>query len=93
MRAVTLLVALTLATATVVAIAACKSSSDCEKACKRVAACRQEARVGKKMLGERDLPPDARCMKRCTQTPDEWEKCEYKQRTCSALRSCYGPLR
>jgi hypothetical protein len=71
----------------------CDNTSDCTKACKRVSRCRQEARVGEKMLGERDLPADARCMKRCTDQREEWEKCEFKHRTCAPLRNCYGPLR
>ncbi len=70
----------------------CQQKSECEEACLRVARCRQEARAGDKMLGERDLPPDARCMKRCQDQHDEWQKCEHTQRSCEALRNCYGPL-
>jgi len=71
----------------------CQSESDCQKVCKRVSRCRQQARVGDKMLGERDLPADARCMKRCQNDRDSWEKCELAHRDCNSLAGCYGPLR
>ena len=71
----------------------CNEESDCRKVCLRVARCRQEARVGEKMLGERDLPPDARCMHRCENDRPTWEKCELAHRNCASLRGCYGSLR
>jgi hypothetical protein len=71
----------------------CKETSDCATACRRVSRCRQEARQGDKMFGEKDLPPDARCMNRCESDRQTWESCEYKQRSCDALRQCYGPLK
>lgn len=70
----------------------CGKSDPCAEACRRVARCRQEARVGDKLLGERDLPPDARCMKRCKDQPDVWASCEKAKKTCAGLRGCYGPL-
>lgn len=70
-----------------------KEADPCAEACKRVARCRQEARVGEKMLGERDLPPDERCMKRCQDQPDLWASCEQAKKNCHGLRGCYGPLR
>jgi hypothetical protein len=71
----------------------CRETSDCKQACSRVSRCRQQARVGEKMLGEKDLPPDARCMQRCQEQREEWEKCELVKKSCDALRGCYGPLR
>jgi len=72
----------------------CRENEDpCADACRRVARCRQEARVGEKILGERDLPPDARCMKRCKDQPEQWQSCESVKKTCAGLRGCYGPLR
>jgi hypothetical protein len=77
------------------AFAACKKQgkdAECREACLRVSRCRQEARVGKPILGEGELPPDARCMKRCVDEPDVWASCEASRRRCSELRACYGPL-
>ncbi len=70
----------------------CAKADPCADACKRVARCRQEARVGEKVLGERDLPPDERCMKRCRDEPGRWASCEKAKKTCDGLRGCYGPL-
>lgn len=72
---------------------ACKERSECEEVCARVARCRAEARDGEPGLGDKPPPPDARCMKRCRDQHDEWSRCEAKNRTCEALRGCYGPLR
>jgi Cys-rich protein (TIGR04453 family) len=67
--------------------------AECREACLRVARCRREARVGKPIPGERDMPPDERCMKRCVDEPEVWASCEAARRRCSELRTCYGPLR
>jgi Cys-rich protein (TIGR04453 family) len=77
-------------------LVACKKEgkdADCRATCLRVSRCRQEARVGKPILGEGELPPDARCMKRCVDEPEVWASCEASRRRCSELRDCYGPLR
>ena len=68
-------------------------ATSCEKVCLRVTRCRQEARVGEKIFGERDLPPDARCMSRCVNKRADWEKCELAKRSCKQLRGCYGALK
>jgi hypothetical protein len=70
----------------------CHERSTCEEVCLRVARCRTTARDGEPIPGERDQPPDARCMKRCRDQPEEFNACEAKNRTCAELRSCYGPL-
>ena len=75
------------------ALAGCKEDSECEKVCSRVSRCRQEARVGEPILGERKLPPDSRCMKRCQEDREHFETCELKMRSCESLRTCYGELR
>ena len=77
----------------VVLLVGCSEKNECESVCRRVARCRQEARVGDKIMGEGDLPADARCMKRCRDEPDVWASCEKAKRSCEALRGCYGPLR
>ncbi len=72
----------------------CNKESTCKRACKRVARCRLEVRQGSKpILGEREMPPDERCMTRCVEEPEEFAKCEGKMRTCAKLRSCWGSLR
>ncbi len=73
--------------------AGCQEKSECKTVCRRVAVCRSEARQGRRMLGEKRPKPDARCMKRCQNDRDSFEKCELINRNCQALRSCYGPLR
>ena len=74
-------------------ISGCNEDSECQTACLRVARCRLEARQGEPMLGEKALPADERCMKRCQNDRDAFDKCELVKRSCEALRSCYGPLR
>ncbi|MCA9623566.1 MAG: hypothetical protein KC731_31310 [Myxococcales bacterium] len=77
----------------VLALVGCKDASPCRATCLRVAACREQARQGEKMLGEKAPPPDPRCMKRCEEEPEVWASCEEKMKSCSELQSCYGPLR
>jgi Cys-rich protein (TIGR04453 family) len=71
----------------------CAEDDACAEACLRVARCRKEAREGEGILGERDLPPDATCMRRCRDHHDEWSQCEGSQHGCEGLRRCLGPLR
>jgi Cys-rich protein (TIGR04453 family) len=77
----------------VLGAASCSTQTECDKVCRRVARCRTEARVGKKIPGEKDPPADAKCMKRCRDQPEEWQVCEKAKRTCEGLRACFGPLR
>jgi hypothetical protein len=81
-----------LACAALLLLLGCGQRSECERACLRVARCKQEAREGAPILGERPPPADERCMKRCQEQPDVFQACEAKNRTCEELRNCYGPL-
>ena len=75
-------------------VAGCsRDVGDCHTVCVRVARCRLEARQGKALPGERTPAPDARCMKRCGEGGESWDKCEGKHRTCAKLRGCLGALR
>jgi len=75
------------------AVVACNKPDPCAAACRRVAACAQEARDGAPLPGEKMPPPDARCLKRCREQPAVWASCEQKMKNCADLRACFGPLR
>jgi len=79
---------------TLLPLAGCdRDHGTCETTCTRVARCRLLARQGKPIEGERKPAPDARCMKRCEEGSEAFNKCEGKHRTCAKLRGCLGPLR
>ena len=63
----------------------------CTKICKRVAACKEDSqKSSERVLGEKQPPPNRRCMDRCKNKPDEFATCEEIRRTCDELRGCMG---
>ncbi len=60
----------------------------CAATCKRVAACKLEARQGEKMLGERDMPADPMCLERCSANKADFGSCEGKRRDCKGVLGC-----
>lgn len=64
---------------------------DCEKTCKRVAFCKEEAsKSPEQVLGEKAPPPNKRCMERCRSDSEAFQNCEAQRRTCAALTDCLG---
>ena len=70
----------------------CEERSDCERACRRVALCKQREIEGER-IGEKAPPADEPCMQKCKSHPEEFAACEAKKRTCPELRGCHGPFR
>lgn len=64
--------------------------NECETACKRLANCRLAAKQGERMVGERALPADAACMRKCETQPDVFAACEGRMRECEPLLACAG---
>jgi Cys-rich protein (TIGR04453 family) len=71
----------------------CKETTECEKACDRVAACQKQANEGDPILGDKKAARDPECLAKCENHPEEFEKCEGKKRTCDELRACRGSFR
>jgi hypothetical protein len=68
-------------------LAAC-SRSPCEQTCRRVSACKREAKMGEALPGESAPPADPACMARCEAASDEFAACEGKRRECAAVLEC-----
>ncbi len=64
------------------------SRSPCEQTCRRVAACKREARQGAPLPGESKLPADPACMERCEADTPEFAACEGKRRDCEGVLAC-----
>ena len=71
----------------------CEEPSHCRRPCERVAMCKTKAIEGEPILGEKPPPPDKACLKKCRDYPEDFAKCEGKQRLCSQLRACRGAWR
>jgi hypothetical protein len=73
--------------AALAALAGCERSA-CETVCAREANCRLAASQGERMMGERKLPPDPDCMRRCDERHDDFMKCEGRKGECADLLAC-----